>query len=486
MGLLRTQIGRKFQGTAGDVISGATAVVVSLPSSATATVYANETGTATIAQPLITGIDGGLSGWLEIGDYNITVTSPGGTVSSRYYSVHPQQSYLETYSGSDVPLTIKAGTAQTAPLAEFQNAGGTVVASITAAGSVTSPTITAIQGSVTNSQGSVTAIQGSVTATQGSVTNTQGSVTATQGSITPLAGSVTTLSGSVTALAGTVAGQEARVGAIEANNWVTTNRINDGAVTAAKLATDATAMNLLAGTVFTTPGTTSYTLPAKAEIVVIEFIGAGGGGGKGASMGGAGGSGGEWTRETYAASEFGTAALTVVVGAGGTSEQAGGWSRFGGVYWPGARPGVGTTQGARGIGIVYGNSGMGGGNASAGYRGFRGGGGGGGGGNSSGSSGAGGKGLDTPANIWPTLNTQSVTAATGGGPSGVGTATVGNNATASTGDGGGGGGGTLGGVGAAGGNGASPGGGGGGSGAGATSGPGGTGGNAQISIWVYG
>jgi len=480
MALLRTQIGRKFQGTAGDVISGATAVIVALPSSATATVYASESGTTTIAQPILTGIDGGLAGWLEIGDYNITVTSPSGTVSSRYYSTHPQQSYLETISGSDVPLTIKAGTAQSVPLAEFQNSSGSVVASITAVGSVTSPTITSIQGSITSVQGSVTAIQGSVTATQGSVTNTQGSVTATQGSVTSVSGTVSTLSGSVTALAGTVAGQEVRIGAIEANSWVTTARINNGAVTAEKLATDATAMNLLAGTVFSTAGTTSYTLPAKAEVVVVEFIGAGGGGGNGSGgVGGAGGNGGEWTRETYAATELGTAALTVVVGAGGVAGNAGGWSQFGSIYWPGARPGVGSSQGGRGVGIAYGNTGVGGApSGGAGYRGFKGGGGGGAGGNTGAAGGNGGKGLDTPANIWPTANTQSVTGATGGGANGGANTVAGSSGSAGTGNGGGGGGAS-----AVGGNGGSPGGGGGGGGANTT---GGTGGNAQISVWVYG
>lgn len=340
--------------------------------------------------------------------------------------------------------------------------------------------VVATQGSVTATQGSVAATQGSVTSIQGSVSATQGSVNATQGSVNTIAGTVTTLSGSVTTLSGTVSGQDSRISAIEANNWVTTSRINDGAVTAAKLATDATAMNLLAGTVFSSAGTTSYTLPARAEIVVIEFIGAGGGGGNGAGgLGGAGGAGGDWIRETYAAAEFGTAAQTVVVGAGGTAQTAGGFSRFGSVYWTGGRPGVGTAQPSRIAGVVWANVNVGGApSGGAGYRSWRGGGGGGAGGNTGAAGGAGGKGLDVPANVFPNAQDFSGNASTGGGASGGANGVAGSSGSAGTGNGGGGGG-----AGAAGGNGGSPGGGGGGGGTGAS---GGTGGNAQISIWVYG
>lgn len=154
MTLLRTQIIRKVQNTAGDAISGATATIVSLPSSATATVYSTETGTATISQPLISGADGGFSGWLEEGHYSVTIESSSGTSTSRYYANHPYQSNLFTDAAS-VPLTVSGTTAQSANLTEWKNVGGTTVASIDGSGSISSPTITAIQGSVSSRTGNL-------------------------------------------------------------------------------------------------------------------------------------------------------------------------------------------------------------------------------------------------------------------------------------------------------------------------------------------
>ena len=126
MTLLRTQIIRKVQNTAGDAINGATATIVSLPSSATATVYSTETGTATISQPLISGLDGGFSGWLEEGHYSVTIASSSGTSTSRYYANHPYQSNLFTDAAS-VPLTVSGTTAQSA-----QSGNGGFAAGVTA------------------------------------------------------------------------------------------------------------------------------------------------------------------------------------------------------------------------------------------------------------------------------------------------------------------------------------------------------------------
>jgi hypothetical protein len=232
MALLRTQIVRKVQNQAGSAIANANATIYSLPDNSLATVYTNETGTATYTQPLQSGLDGSFAGWLELGDYSITIASSSGTSTSRYYANHPQQSYLETYS-DDVPLTVKAGTALTSNMAEWKNASGSTVMSVSTAGSITSPTVTAIQGSVTNTQGSVNSTQGSVaniagtagtaynlTSTYGSVsshvsattsvhgiTNTANLVytdNATLGSVGSIAGSVTAINSSLGSVAGTV------------------------------------------------------------------------------------------------------------------------------------------------------------------------------------------------------------------------------------------------------------------------------------------
>lgn len=199
MALLRTQIVRKVQNQAGSAIANANATIYSLPDNSLATVYTNETGTATYTQPLQSGLDGSFAGWLELGDYSITIASSAGTSTSRYYANHPQQSYLETY-GDDVPLTVKAGTALTSNMAEWKDASGTTVMSVSTAGSITSPTVTAIQGSVTNTQGSVAAVNSSL----GSALGTIGTNTAAIGSVSGTVGTAVTnvsnLSGTVTNL----------------------------------------------------------------------------------------------------------------------------------------------------------------------------------------------------------------------------------------------------------------------------------------------
>lgn len=203
MTLLRTQIIRKVQNTAGDAINGATATIVSLPSSATATVYSTETGTATISQPLISGLDGGFSGWLEEGHYSVTIASSSGTSTSRYYANHPYQSNLFTDAAS-VPLTVSGTTAQSANLTEWNNVGGTVIASIDGSGSISSPTITAIQGSVTNTQGSVVTLSGTVGTAVTNISNISGSVSSINSSLGSALGTISTNTAAIGSVSGTV------------------------------------------------------------------------------------------------------------------------------------------------------------------------------------------------------------------------------------------------------------------------------------------
>jgi hypothetical protein len=192
MALLRTQIVRKVQNQAGSAIANANATIYSLPDNSLATVYTNETGTATYTQPLQSGLDGSFAGWLELGDYSITIASSAGTSTSRYYANHPQQSYLETY-GDDVPLTVKAGTALTSNMAEWKDASGTTVMSVSTAGSITSPTVTAIQNSVTavdSSLGSALGTIGTNTAAIGSVSGTVGTAVTNISNLNSSLGSV--------------------------------------------------------------------------------------------------------------------------------------------------------------------------------------------------------------------------------------------------------------------------------------------------------
>lgn len=205
MALLRTQIVRKVQNQAGSAIANANATIYSLPDNSLATVYTNETGTATYTQPLQSGLDGSFAGWLELGDYSITISSSAGTSTSRYYANHPQQSYLETY-GDDVPLTVKAGTALTSNMAEWKDSSGTTVMSISTAGSITSPTVTAIQGSVNNTQGSVNSTQGSVVAVNSSLGSALGTIGTNTAAIGSVAGTVTNNTSAIGSIAGTVAG----------------------------------------------------------------------------------------------------------------------------------------------------------------------------------------------------------------------------------------------------------------------------------------
>lgn len=84
-------------------------------------------------------------------------------------------------------------------------------------------------------------------------------------------------------------------------------------------------------TEFTTPGTTSYTIPVGATAIRIAAVGGGGGGGAGrrdatstAKFGGGGGGGGAYAEVQYDVNEVGGVgtSLVVVVGSGGVGGQA--------------------------------------------------------------------------------------------------------------------------------------------------------------------
>jgi hypothetical protein len=109
--ILRTPITRKVQDLNGNAISGATASIITVPGSVTAMIYSGETGAGTVSQPLISNADGSFTGWLEIGLYDITISSQYGSATSRYYVNHPQQSLLQIRDDGDVEprLSIDAG-----------------------------------------------------------------------------------------------------------------------------------------------------------------------------------------------------------------------------------------------------------------------------------------------------------------------------------------------------------------------------------------
>ena len=123
--ILRTPINQKIQNLNGDAFSGATATIYTIPGSAITTVYSTETGAGTISQPLISELDGGLLGWLEIGIYDIKVETSLGTSTSRYYVNHPQQSLLQGTVVADSNLEIKDDGDTIARFAV--NAGGTIM-----------------------------------------------------------------------------------------------------------------------------------------------------------------------------------------------------------------------------------------------------------------------------------------------------------------------------------------------------------------------
>ena len=105
--ILRTPITRKVQDLNGNAISGATANITVAPGTTIATVYDAETGSGTVSQPLISNADGSFDGWLQIGLYEMEISSSFGTATSRYYVNHPQQSLLQGDSPDDENFQIK-------------------------------------------------------------------------------------------------------------------------------------------------------------------------------------------------------------------------------------------------------------------------------------------------------------------------------------------------------------------------------------------
>lgn len=105
--ILRTPITRKVLDLNGNAISGATANITVSPGTTIATVYDSETGAGTVAQPLISNADGSFNGWLQIGLYDITISSQYGVATSRYYVNHPQQSLLQGDSLDDENFQIR-------------------------------------------------------------------------------------------------------------------------------------------------------------------------------------------------------------------------------------------------------------------------------------------------------------------------------------------------------------------------------------------
>jgi hypothetical protein len=105
--ILRTPITRKVQDLNGNAISGATANITVAPGTTIATIYDSETGVGTVSQPLVSNADGSFDGWLQIGLYEMEISSSFGTATSRYYVNHPQQSLLQGDSPDDENFQIR-------------------------------------------------------------------------------------------------------------------------------------------------------------------------------------------------------------------------------------------------------------------------------------------------------------------------------------------------------------------------------------------
>lgn len=105
--ILRTPITRKVQDLNGNAILGATANITVAPGTTIATIYDSETGVGTVSQPLVSNADGSFDGWLQIGLYEMEISSSFGTATSRYYVNHPQQSLLQGDSPDDKNFQIR-------------------------------------------------------------------------------------------------------------------------------------------------------------------------------------------------------------------------------------------------------------------------------------------------------------------------------------------------------------------------------------------
>jgi hypothetical protein len=172
--ILRTPIIRKFHNYTGDVITQGSVTIVtastgSVPAGSTVTVYSSETGIGTLSQPLSLQSDGGVNGWLEIGIYDMTAVTSIGTVTSRYYVNHPEQSILQGTALTDNQFQINDDGDTDA---RFKiNSGGTVTwGSGAGAGDTTlyrSGAGTLTTSSAFNVGGTITAAAGTVTGNLG-------------------------------------------------------------------------------------------------------------------------------------------------------------------------------------------------------------------------------------------------------------------------------------------------------------------------------
>lgn len=83
----RVEISEVIQGPDGRVVAGAEIIVKKRNSNEQATVYAGETGTAEIAQPLVSDGLGRIEGWVEGGSYDLHVSSPVASYLQRFEAV---------------------------------------------------------------------------------------------------------------------------------------------------------------------------------------------------------------------------------------------------------------------------------------------------------------------------------------------------------------------------------------------------------------
>lgn len=133
----------------GHAIEDAEVTVLDRPSEVVSTVYAAETGSATLTQPLLTDSQGRTTAWVNRGRYILSVEPPGGgtpIIIEYYDSATAEDGSVDAaWLGTNAVTTIKIadGAVTTAKIAT-----GAVTESRLAAGAVTSPKIA--DGAVTN------------------------------------------------------------------------------------------------------------------------------------------------------------------------------------------------------------------------------------------------------------------------------------------------------------------------------------------------
>lgn len=85
---MRTEIPIVVLDGSGNALPGAS-VMVTIRGGGGATVYASETGATTLANPLLTDAGGRVSGWLDRGAYDATITAPGLATYHEYFDSTP-------------------------------------------------------------------------------------------------------------------------------------------------------------------------------------------------------------------------------------------------------------------------------------------------------------------------------------------------------------------------------------------------------------